>query len=79
MIGIYLMIITRPGEIRGVIAELKELEHLDNIAIISGEYDIVVKASLDSMDGVADLTERINLIKGIKRTHTHIVERELAL
>jgi AsnC family. len=79
MMGIYIMIIARPGEIRGIINELRKLEHLDNIAIITGEYDIIVKASLDSMDEVADLTDRVNQIKGIKRTHTHMVEREISL
>ena len=79
MIKIYVMIIVLPGEMKKVIEELRRLEHVESIAAITGEYDIIVRASLETLDELADLTDKMNEIKGIKRTHTHIVEREISV
>jgi len=79
MIGIYAMIVVQPGEMKRVIGELRDFENVEDIAVITGEYDIIVKASLETLDELADLTDRINQIKGIRRTHTHIVQREFSV
>lgn len=79
MIKTYVMIIVRPGEMKRVIEELRSLDHVESIAAITGEYDIIVRASLETLDELADLTDKMSEIKGIERTHTHIVEREIGV
>jgi len=77
MIGAYIMISATPGSINTIVKELRNIEQIENVAVITGEYDIVVRVTVDSIQYLADITDRINTIKGVSKTHTHVIMREL--
>ena len=79
MIGAYVMISVLPGRIRGVVKELKKTPQVGSIAVITGEYDIVVRVSVENLGLLADVTDSVSQIDGIAKTHTHVIERELSV
>jgi DNA-binding Lrp family transcriptional regulator len=76
MIGAYIMISATPGSINRILAGLKKLDHIENVAVITGEYDIVVKVDVYNMQELAELADAINMIDGVSKTHTHVIMRE---
>lgn len=76
MIGAYIMILASPGTVNGIVKELRKIEQIENISVITGEYDIVVRVTVEDMQKLADITDMINLIDGVSKTHTHVIMRE---
>ena len=79
MIKAYILILTYVGNLKSVLEELKKLENIDSIAVIAGDYDIVVKASVENLEQLMELTDKIHAIKGVKRTNTQVVEKEIEI
>jgi len=77
MISAYIMILAAPGSSNGIVKELRKIEQIENTAVITGEYDIVVRVTVDNVQKLADITDTINTIKGVSKTHTHVIMREL--
>ena len=76
MIIAYIMINVEVGKMMQVIEDLKKIEHIESIAAVAGEYDIIVRVHVNSLEELFMLTEEIHKIEGIVRTTTHIVEKE---
>jgi len=77
MIKAYILILTYVGNLKSVLNELKKLENVESIAVIAGDYDIIVKANVESLEQLMELTDKIHAIKGVKRTNTQVVEKEI--
>ncbi|KAA0002375.1 MAG: Lrp/AsnC family transcriptional regulator [Thermoplasmata archaeon] len=77
MIKAYILILTYVGNLKSVLNELKNLENIESIAVIAGDYDIIVKARVNSLEELMELTDKIHAIKGVKRTNTQVVEKEI--
>ncbi len=76
MIGAYIMILASPGTVNGIVKELRKIEQIENISVITGEYDIVVRVTVENMQKLADITDMINIVNGVSKTHTHVIMRE---
>ncbi|MCD6473828.1 MAG: Lrp/AsnC ligand binding domain-containing protein [Thermoplasmata archaeon] len=77
MIKAYILILTYVGNLKSVLNELKNLENIESIAVIAGDYDIIVKARVENLEQLMELTDKIHAIKGVKRTNTQVVEKEI--
>ena len=77
MIKAYILILTYVGNLKSVLNELKNLENVESIAVIAGDYDIIVKARVENLEQLMELTDKIHAIKGVKRTNTQVVEKEI--
>jgi len=79
MIKAYILILTYVGNIKSVLNELQKLKNIESIAVIAGDYDIVVEAKVNNLEELMELTDRIHAIKGIKRTNTQVIEKEIKI
>ena len=77
MIKAYIMINAEIGKIAKVVEELKKIDGIGNIAVVAGEFDIIVRVRVKSVEELFDITEKIHKIDGIVRTTTHVVEKEV--
>ena len=77
MIRAYILIRTRVGEIKAAVKKMNELDYIDNISVVAGDYDIVAKANVESLEALMELTDRIQEIQGIERTNTLVIEKEI--
>ena len=62
-----------------ILKEMRKLENIESIAVVAGDYDIIIKANVKTLEDLMKLTDRIQSIDGIKRTTTQVIEKEIAL
>ena len=79
MINAYILIMMRPGNTDKAIAEMRKIENVEKISVVAGEYDIVVRVHVKHLENLLKVTEKIQMIEGVKKTTTQVIEKELAL
>jgi DNA-binding Lrp family transcriptional regulator len=79
MISAYILITVQPGKTDKSIKEMRQISNLAKISIIAGEYDIVVRAQVENLEELLDVTDKIQTIDGVTKTTTQIIEKEISL
>lgn len=79
MINAYILINMEPGTTSKAIKEMRKLENIKKISVIAGEFDIVVRVQVDSLDKLLKVTDKIQMIKGVIKTTTQVIEKEITL
>jgi DNA-binding Lrp family transcriptional regulator len=79
MIKSYILISMRPGDSEKAIALMRKIEKIAKISVVAGDYDIVVRVQVDSLEGLLKVTDKIQMIPGVKKTTTQVIEKELSL
>ncbi len=72
----YVMCTVQLGKTNEVLAALKKIPNITSVAVITGEYDIIVRVETKTMDEMYDRTQEIHLIKGIVETTTSVIQKE---
>ena len=79
MISAYILIDMKPGDTDKPITEMRKLKNVEKISVVAGEYDIVVRVKVSSLDILLKVTNKIQMIDGISKTTTQVIEKEIAL
>ncbi|MDH7517245.1 MAG: Lrp/AsnC ligand binding domain-containing protein [Candidatus Thermoplasmatota archaeon] len=79
MISAYILITMQPGKTDKAIKEMRKIENIAKISVIAGEYDIVVRAQVKNLEELLDVTDKIQMIDGVTKTTTQIIEKEITL
>jgi DNA-binding Lrp family transcriptional regulator len=79
MINAYIMLNMKPGETDKAITEMRKIENVAKISIVTGEYDVVVRTQVKTLDQLLKVTNKIQMIKGVLKTTTQVIEKEIAL
>ena len=79
MINAYILTVLRPGNSDKIIEKMRKIENVEKISVVAGEYDVVVRVKVDSLEKLLDVTNKLQLINGIEKTTTQIIEKEIAL
>lgn len=79
MIKAYIMIAMEPGNTDKAISEMRKISNIQKISVVAGEHDIVVRVHVRMMKKLLSVTEQLQMIKGVKKTTTHVIEEELEL
>lgn len=79
MISAYLLINIKPGNSDKIITEMRKIENVAKISIVAGEFDIVVRVQVKSLDKLLKVTNKLQMIDGVNKTTTQIIEKELSL
>lgn len=70
----YVLLKTKPGYERNIVKELKDLPEIEAVNELYGEWDIITRVSVASIDDLdALLSEKMRKIKGVTLTSTMIV------
>jgi DNA-binding Lrp family transcriptional regulator len=69
----------QPGSSDKAIQEMKQIHNVQKISIVTGEYDIVVRVGVKTLDKLLKVTDKIQMISGINKTTTQVIEKEIAL
>ena len=77
MIKAYILITTYVGNLKTVLEEMRKLKDIESIAVVAGDYDIIIKAKVNTLEELMELTDKIHEIKGVKRTNTQVIEKEM--
>jgi len=79
MITAYILINMQPGKSDKIIEEMRKIENIQKISIVTGEYDIVVRVGIKTLDKLLKVTDKLQMIKGVTKTTTQVIEKEIAL
>ena len=77
MINAYILLNMKPGNSDKAIKEMRKIEDIAKISIVAGEYDIVVRAQVKNLDRLLKVTDNIQMINGVMKTTTQIIEKEI--
>ena len=70
----YVLLKVTPGYERNIVKELKAIPEIEEIKELYGEWDIIIKASVVSIEDLdALLSEKMRKIEGVTLTSTMIV------
>ncbi|NHJ40583.1 MAG: Lrp/AsnC family transcriptional regulator [Asgard group archaeon] len=72
----YILMNIKLGSTNNVLAKLKQIPGITSIAVITGEYDVIVRLETNSFEEMFDRTQDIHLIDGIEETTTSIIQKE---
>lgn len=79
MINAYILTITQPGKTNMIIQKMRKIENVEKISVVAGEYDIVVRVHVKDLEKLLKVTDKIQLIEGVKKTTTQVIEKETVL
>ena len=79
MINAYILITMRPGNTNTNIMEMRKIENVEKISVVAGEYDIVVRVHVENLEKLLEVTNKIQMVDGVKKTTTQVIEKEIAL
>ena len=79
MINAYILLNMKPGNNDKAIKEMRKIEDIAKISVVAGEYDIVIRVQVKSLDRLLKVTDKIQLIDGVIKTTTQVIEKEIAL
>ena len=79
MINAYILIRMQPGHTEKAITEMRKIESVEKISVVAGDYDIVVRVRAKSLESLLKVTNKLQMIEGVKKTTTQVIEKEIAL
>jgi DNA-binding Lrp family transcriptional regulator len=68
-----------PGDSDKAIKEMRKIENVAKISVVAGDYDIVVRVQVKNLESLLKVTNKLQMIKGVRKTTTQVIEKELAL
>lgn len=69
----------RPGKSDRIIEEMRKIENAEKISVVAGDYDIVVRVHVKTLEKLLKVTDKLQLIDGVKKTTTQVIEKEISL
>lgn len=79
MINAYILISMQPGDSDKPISEMRKIEDIAKISVVAGEFDIVVRVQVKTLEKLLKVTNKIQKIPGVMKTTTQVIEKEIAL
>jgi len=79
MISAYILVQISPGNTGKIITEMRKIDNIVKISVVAGEFDIVVRVQVKSLEKLLKVTDKIQMIKGVNKTTTQVIEKEIAL
>ncbi|OLS30921.1 MAG: hypothetical protein HeimAB125_17590 [Candidatus Heimdallarchaeota archaeon AB_125] len=77
-VSAYIFFTVDLGKTQDVINALRAIPNIVNVAVVTGEYDIVTRIIVDDLEELFQVTtEHIHLIEGITETQTAVIEKEV--
>ena len=77
IIKAYVLISVSLGKTKEAIKNLKQITNITSVAVITGEYDVIVRIETSSINDLYNCVQEIHLIDGIIDTTTSIIQKEI--
>ena len=79
MINAYILLSMKPGKSDTAIREMRKIGNVEKISIVAGDYDIVVRVKVKSLEKLLVVTDKLQMIEGVKKTTTQVIEKEITI
>jgi DNA-binding Lrp family transcriptional regulator len=74
-----MLIMMQPGTFDTAIKEIRKIKNIVKVSVIAGEYDIVLRVQVKTMEKLLHVSNQLQMIKGVKKTTTQVIEKEINL
>lgn len=71
--GAYVLMTAKSGSEQTVVAALKKMAEVKDVKILYGEYDVIAKIQVDSIEKLDAFVPKVRAIDGVEKTNTLIV------
>lgn len=65
-----------PGAYTKALEEIKKINNIEKISVVTGDYDIVVKVNVKNLEQLHKLTSKLHKVEGVEKTNTQVVEKD---
>ena len=72
----YIMTSMYPGTSSEALEEIKKINNIEKISVVTGDYDIVVKVNVKNLEHLHKLTSQLQTVNGVEKTMTNVIEKE---
>lgn len=79
MIKAYILLNMNYRNFKKALDEMSSFKQIEKISVIAGQYDIIVRVGIENLEELLDLTNNIQMINGVEKTTTQIIEKEIIL
>jgi DNA-binding Lrp family transcriptional regulator len=79
MVKAYIMTSMYPGSYTKALDEIKKIDHIEKISVVTGDYDIVVKVNVKNLEHLHKMTSKLQVVDGVEKTTTQVIEKEIDL
>ncbi|MFH1013450.1 MAG: Lrp/AsnC ligand binding domain-containing protein [Thermoplasmatota archaeon] len=77
MMNAYILLSMQPGDSDKSIQDMRKIEHIEKISVVAGEFDIVIRVKVETLEELLQVTNKIQMIRGVQKTTTQIIEKEI--
>jgi DNA-binding Lrp family transcriptional regulator len=77
MMNAYILLSMEPGDSDKSIQDMRKIEHIEKISVVAGEFDIVIRVKVETLEELLQVTNKIQMIRGVQKTTTQIIEKEI--
>jgi len=71
-VSVYIFVQVEKGEPWQIVAKLSKIEGVKTAYTVTGQYDVIVFAELESLETLKDVVKRIHQIEGVQRTQSAV-------
>lgn len=76
-VAAYVLVNVEMGKVDMILEEIKKLAGVVGVASTAGEFDLIVRVEVQSLEALHDLvTSRMHKVEGIVSTKTHVIAKE---
>ena len=79
MINAYILLMMQTATSERAISEMRKIDNVEKISVVAGEYDIVVRVRVKNLENLLKVTNKLQMISGVKKTTTQVIEKEISL
>lgn len=66
-----------PGCSQQTLIHLRRLQQIESVSVVSGHHDLIARVAVDDVERLHDITAEIHRIKGVMKTNTHVISKEI--
>ena len=79
MIKAYILLNMNYRNLKKALEEMGNIKQIEKISVIAGQYDVIVRVVIESLEELLEITNTIQMINGVEKTTTQIIEKEIIL
>ena len=68
-----------PGYVKKSIEQMQKIEFIEKISVVAGQYDVIIRVLVEDLEALLAITNQLQMIPGIEKTTTQVIEKEIVL
>jgi DNA-binding Lrp family transcriptional regulator len=79
MIKAYILLNMNYRNLKKALDKMSSFKQIEKISVIAGQFDVIVRVAIENLEELLELTNKIQMINGVEKTTTQIIEKEIIL